>query len=62
MTKNRAGPCFEKDKTETGPTLDMIQTDMDWYGFDEAMINCNLYSMESRMNSYRLLADKAIRY
>lgn len=42
--------------------IDMIQTDMDWYGFDEAMINCNLYSMESRMNSYRLLADKAIGY
>lgn len=41
--------------------LDEIQTDMDWYGFDEAMINCNLYSMESRLNSYRLLADKAFK-
>ncbi|MER1999120.1 MAG: LLM class flavin-dependent oxidoreductase [Lysinibacillus sp.] len=41
--------------------LDQIQTDMDWYGFDEAMINCNLYSMESRLNSYRLLAEKAFK-
>ena len=39
--------------------IDMIQTDMEWYGFDEAMINCNLYSQESRLNSYRLLANKA---
>ena len=41
--------------------VEMIQTDMDWYGFDEAMINCNLYSQESRLNSYRLLANKAFR-
>ena len=41
--------------------LEEIQTDMDWYGFDEAMINCNLYSMESRLNSYRLLAEKAFK-
>ena len=39
--------------------LDMIQTDMEWYGFDEAMINCNQYTLESRLNSYRLLAKKA---
>ena len=38
--------------------LDMIQTDMQWYGFDEAMINCNLFSQESRLNSYRLLANR----
>lgn len=41
--------------------LDQIQTDMEWYGFDEAMINCNLYSMESRINSYKLLAEKAFK-
>ena len=32
-----------------------------YYGFDEAMINCNLYSIEQRLNSYKLLAEKLIR-
>jgi len=39
--------------------LDQIQMDMEWYGFDEAMINCNQYAIESRLNTYRLLAEKA---
>lgn len=32
-----------------------------YYGFDEAMINCNLYSIEQRLNSYKLLAEKLIK-
>ena len=32
-----------------------------YYGFDEAMINCNLFSIEQRLNSYKLLAEKLIR-
>ena len=28
------------------------------YGFDEAMINCNLFSIEQRLNSYSLLAQQ----
>ena len=31
------------------------------YGFDEAMINSNLYSIEQRMNSYTLLAKQLIK-
>lgn len=31
-----------------------------YYGFDEAMINCNLFSIEQRLNSYRLLAKEMI--
>lgn len=31
------------------------------YGFDEAMINSNLYSVEQRMNSYTLLAKQLIK-
>lgn len=39
--------------------LDQIQTDMDWYGFDEAMINCNQFSLDNRLNTYKFLAEKA---
>lgn len=31
------------------------------YGFDEAMINSNLYSLEQRINSYTLLAKQLIK-
>ena len=31
------------------------------YGFDEAMINSNLYSVEQRLNSYTLLAQQLIK-
>jgi len=31
------------------------------YGFDEAMINCNLFTMEQRLNNYRLLAKYLIK-
>lgn len=29
-----------------------------YFGFDEAMINCNLFSIEQRLNSYRLLGEQ----
>lgn len=37
---------------------DQILEEQAYYGFDEAMINCNLFSIEQRLNSYRLLAEQ----
>lgn len=37
-----------------------IQEEQAYYGFDEAMINSNLFSIEQRLNSYRLLGEQLI--
>jgi len=42
--------------------LSQIAADMEKYGFDEAMINCNQYGIEKRLNSYTLLAEKLSSY
>src|SRR5690606_40725748 len=42
--------------------LSQIAADMEKYGFDEAMINCNQYGIDKRMNSYRLLAEQLPSY
>ncbi|MGE7021670.1 LLM class flavin-dependent oxidoreductase [Solibacillus cecembensis] len=31
------------------------------YGFDEAMINCNLYSIDQRLTAYRLLGEEMLK-
>lgn len=35
-----------------------IREEQAYYGFDEAMINCNLYTIDQRLNSYRLLMEQ----
>ena len=37
-----------------------IAEEQAFYGFDEAMINCNQYSLEQRLTSYRLLAEQLL--
>lgn len=39
---------------------DQIREEMQMYGFDEAMINSNLYTMEQRKQSYTLLAKEML--
>jgi luciferase family oxidoreductase group 1 len=39
---------------------DQIREEMQLYGFDEAMINCNQFSLEQRLTSYRLLANEML--
>ena len=38
-----------------------IAEEQEFYGFDEAMINCNQYSLEQRLTSYRLLAEQLLK-
>jgi luciferase family oxidoreductase group 1 len=38
-----------------------ILYEQQYYGFDEAMINSNLYTVEQRLNSYQLLAEQLIK-
>ncbi|KOS68304.1 luciferase [Lysinibacillus contaminans] len=37
-----------------------LQAEQVQYGFDEVMLNCNLYSQESRLNCYKLLAKELL--
>ena len=37
-----------------------LQAEQEQYGFDEVMLNCNLYSQESRLNCYKLLAKELL--
>ena len=37
-----------------------LQAEQAQYGFDEVMLNCNLYSQESRLNCYKLLAKELL--
>lgn len=37
-----------------------LQAEQAQYGFDEVMLNCNLYSQESRLNGYKLLAKELL--
>lgn len=37
-----------------------LQKEQAQYGFDEVMLNCNLYSQESRLNCYKLLAQELL--
>ncbi len=39
---------------------DIIRRDQEQYGFDEAMFNCNQFSIESRKQSYTLLAKELL--
>ena len=38
-----------------------ILEEQEFYGFDEAMINCNQYSLDQRLTSYRLLAEQLLK-
>lgn len=40
--------------------IELIQHDMERFGFDEAMINCNQYGTNNRLKTYQLLAEKAL--
>lgn len=37
-----------------------IREEQELYGFDEAMLNCNQFSTEQRLTSYRLLAEEML--
>lgn len=37
---------------------DQLYREQEQFGFDEAMLNCNQFSIEGRLNSYRLLANE----
>lgn len=39
---------------------EQLYREQEQFGFDEAMLNCNLFSMEDRLNSYRLLAKEML--
>lgn len=39
---------------------DQIREEQELYGFDEAMLNCNQFSTEQRLTSYRLLAEEML--
>lgn len=40
--------------------VSFLQKEQAQYGFDEVMLNCNLYSHESRLNCYKLLAQELL--
>ena len=39
---------------------EQIRQEQEQYGFEEAMINCNQYSIDQRLTSYRLLAEEML--
>ena len=39
---------------------EQLYREQEQFGFDEAMINCNQFSIEGRLNSYRLLANQML--
>lgn len=45
---------------EAKEVADLIKEEQAIYGFDEVMINSNLYTIEQRLNNYRLLAKYLI--
>ena len=39
---------------------EQLYREQEQFGFDEAMLNCNLFSLEDRLNSYRLIAKEML--
>ncbi|MBG9455424.1 luciferase [Lysinibacillus sphaericus] len=40
---------------------EFLVAEQEQYGFDEVMLNCNQYALESRLNTYKLIAKELIR-